>query len=99
FALWARYRFSDNRLQGWRIGAGVNAQSSIYSQDGAIKTEEGGVALLSAMVGYRLNAHFDVTLKGNNLTDKEYYSAVSAWSRQNHHGDPRNYMLTMRYTY
>ncbi len=99
FALWARYRFSDNRLQGWRIGAGVNAQSSIYSQDGAIKTEEGGVALLSAMVGYRLNAHFDVTLKGNNLTDKEYYSAVSAWSRQNHYGDPRNYMLTMRYTY
>lgn len=99
FSLWTRYRFSDMPTQGWRVGAGVNAQSGIYSQDGAIKTEQSGLALLSAMIGYRINAHFDVSLKGNNLTDREYYSAVSAWTRQNHYGDPRNYMLTMRYTY
>src|SRR5690606_32498347 len=66
FSLWTRYRFSDSPTQGWRVGAGVNAQSSIYSQEGPIKTEQSGLALLSAMVGYRINEHFDISLKGNN---------------------------------
>ena len=99
FKLWTRYRFSDDANQGWRIGAGVNTVSSIYAEDGTNRWEQGGYTLLSAQLGYRFNENFDVSFKGNNLTDEKYYSTVRVNTRHNYYGDPRNFTLNLNYSY
>ncbi len=97
--LWTRYRFSDNRDQGWRVGAGLRTTSGIYAESGDTRWSQGGYTLISAMAGYRFNRHMDVVLNGRNLTDRKYYARVAGNSRGSHYGEPRNVMLTLRYTY
>ena len=99
FKLWTRYYFSDDANRGWRIGAGVNTVSSIYAEDGTNRWEQGGYTLLSAQLGYRFNENFDVSFKGNNLTDEKYYSTVRANTRHNYYGDPRNFTFNLNYSY
>ncbi|MBT2787121.1 MULTISPECIES: TonB-dependent receptor [unclassified Halomonas] len=99
FNLWSRYRFSDTENQGWRIGAGVNTFSGIYAQSGDIRTEQGGYTTVSALLGYQVSESLDISLNGNNLTDKEYYSTVRGGNRHNYYGAPRNFMLTMDYIF
>ncbi|WP_339935297.1 TonB-dependent siderophore receptor [Vreelandella glaciei] len=99
FNLWSRYRFSDNPSQGWRVGAGVNTASGVYAESGDVKTEQGGYTTVSALLGYQVNENLDISLNGNNLTDKEYYSTIRGGSRHNYYGAPRNFMLTMDYNF
>ncbi|AQU81378.1 MULTISPECIES: TonB-dependent siderophore receptor [unclassified Halomonas] len=99
FNLWSRYRFSDTLNQGWRVGAGINAVSSTHARRGDIVWEQGGYTLLSAQVGYRFNESLDLSLNGNNLTDKKYYSRISGNTRNRYYGDPRNVMVTMQYNF
>ncbi|MDN3522220.1 TonB-dependent siderophore receptor [Halomonas ramblicola] len=97
--LWARYRFSDNPDQGWRVGAGLNYVSSIFAEAGDTRWEQGGYTVFSGLIGYRLNRNLDFSLMGNNLTDKDYFATLRARTRNNYYGEPRNFMLTMRYQY
>jgi outer membrane receptor for ferric coprogen and ferric-rhodotorulic acid len=97
FNLWSRYRFNDNSNQGWRIGAGVNTLSKIYAESGDVRTEQGGYTTVSAMVGYKVNGNLDISLDGNNLTDKKYYSTVRGRTKHNYYGAPRNFMMTIKY--
>ncbi|WP_254902862.1 TonB-dependent siderophore receptor [Halomonas sp. CSM-2] len=97
--LWSRYRFSDNPNQGWRVGAGVNTYSGIYAESGDARTEQGGYTTVSALVGYQVNENLDISLNGNNLTDKEYFSTVRGATRHNYYGAPRNFMMTMKYDF
>ncbi|CDG53392.1 MULTISPECIES: TonB-dependent siderophore receptor [Halomonadaceae] len=99
FNLWSRYRFSDAPDQGWRIGAGVNTVSSIYAESGDTRFEQGGYTTVSAMLGYRVNENLDVSLNGNNLTDKEYYSTVRGTTKHNYYGAPRNFIMTVEYDF
>ena len=99
FNLWSRYRFSEMPNEGWRIGAGIKAVSGAHARRDDVVWEQGGYTLLSAQVGYRLNENLDFSINGNNLTDKKYYSRVSGNTRNSYYGDPRNVMLTMRYSY
>mgnify|MGYP003650089748 FL=1 len=99
FNLWSRYRFSDNPSQGWRVGVGVNTASGVYAESGDVKTEQGGYTTVSALLGYQVNENLDISLNGNNLTDKEYYSTIRGGSRHNYYGAPRNFMLTMDYNF
>ncbi|MEA2119044.1 TonB-dependent siderophore receptor [Halovibrio sp. HP20-50] len=99
FNLWSRYRFSENPNQGWRLGAGLNTVSNMYTESGDTRIEQGGYTTVSAMVGYRVNENLDLSLNGNNLTDKEYYSSVRGATRNNYYGAPRNFMITMKYDF
>ncbi len=99
FNLWSRYRFSANPNQGWRIGAGVNIYSGIYAESSDVRTEQGGYTTVSALVGYQINENLDISLNGNNLTDKEYYSTVRGGTKHNYYGAPRNFMMTMKYDF
>ncbi|WP_339935294.1 TonB-dependent siderophore receptor [Vreelandella glaciei] len=99
FNLWSRYRFSDNPNQGWRIGAGLNTFSGIYAESGDARTEQGGYTIVSALVGYQVNESLDISLNGNNLTDKEYYSTVRGATKHNYYGEPRSFMMTMKYDF
>lgn len=97
--LWTRYQFSDNPDQGWRVGAGLNYSSEVFAEAGDTRWEQGGYTTISGLIGYRLNRNLDFALTGENLTDKKYFETVRARTRNSYYGEPRNFMLTMRYQY
>lgn len=97
--LWTRYRFSGNPDLGWRVGAGLNYVSNIFAESDDARWEQGGYTILSGLIGYRFNRNLDFSLTGNNLTGKKYFSTLRARTRNNYYGEPRNFMLTMRYQY
>lgn len=92
--LWTVYRFDtqllDGVLNGWSFGGGINTQSETYIE------RQGGYTLYSVQLGYRIDPHWSLTLNGNNLTDKRYYSSAEGGSSWNIWGEPRNFMLTLR---
>lgn len=97
--VWADYQLAG-ALQRWSLGAGVTVQSDISYRDGnvspAIESVQAGYALWSGRVGYRIDEHWSVALNGNNLFGKRYYQSVGAVSWGNFHGEPRNFMLTVK---
>lgn len=111
--LWTTYQLPGT-LSDWTVGGGVTVQSATYvsgtaypydSNGNLSKTSvpfdytQAGYTLYDAMLRYRVNQHWDVTLNGNNLFDKTYYRTVSSSANGNYYGEPRNFMLTLRGTY
>ena len=47
-------------------------------------------------MAYRINKNLSVSLNGNNLFDKKYYSTIGWLYAANHYGDPRNYTVTLK---
>jgi len=92
FKLWNKYRIAE----AWTLGGGLDMSSGVYASDGTNKWEQGSYTLASAQVGYRINPQWDLSLTGNNLFDKKYYSRLEGWSRQTYFGEPRNVMMTLR---
>ncbi|WP_081673756.1 TonB-dependent siderophore receptor [Pseudomonas cremoricolorata] len=94
--------YTDYRLAAggdrWSIGGGLTSQSST---DTTRDMYQGGYTLFSANLAYRVDAHTSISLVGNNLTDKTYYLPVSNRHRggNNFYGEPRNAMLTVKWTY
>lgn len=93
FKLWNHYRFSSPSLVGWTAGLGVQAQSEIYTEGG---NRQGGYAILSASLGYRINPQWTAQLNVDNLTDRTYLQSVGGSTFHNMYGTPRNAMLTLR---
>jgi len=108
--LWTTYQL-PGQLDDWTVGGGVNLQSATYVSgtasriDGAGAVVETGIpfdysqsgyAVYDAMVKYRVDDHWSLTLNANNLFDKVYYQTVASTVNGNFYGDPRNYMLTLR---
>ena len=58
-------------------------------------------ALWDANVGYYFNKNFSVNLAVKNITDKKYFQNTQnrTAGMNNYYGDPRNFMLTLNYTY
>lgn len=92
--------WSDYQLPGdWSrlsLGAGINAQSAYYVESGAARAEQSGYAIASARVNWQFSPRMSAALNGNNLFDKTYFAAVGM-GYGNVWGDPRNFMLTLRY--
>ncbi|MHA6193816.1 TonB-dependent siderophore receptor [Pseudomonas wadenswilerensis] len=83
-----------NRLT---LGAGVSAQSG-YTTDSNGSTAYGspGHAVWDARIAWKLDPHWTVSLNGDNLFDRTYYTSASGLDRGNIFGDPRSYTLTLR---
>lgn len=101
--LWSQYRFNDawldGALKGWNVGAGVQAQSGVYSGTTTAtvkRREQPGYAVTSLQIGYRVDAHWSASLAVNNLFDRHYYQLVGGTGFANLYGDPRNVMLTVK---
>ncbi len=92
--------FTTYQLPGaysaWTVGGGVQAQSDIYSVNGAARAEQGGYAIYNAMLGYRFNEHYSVQFNANNLFDKYYYEKIGAIGVNYYYGEPRNFSLALR---
>ena len=100
--LWTSYRLPGS-LNAWDMGAGVNAQSSIYSEGGnpAVRATQGGYAVASLRVGYRIDSHWSLALNVGNLFDRTYYKRLGSGgfgpaNFGNVYGEPRNVQVTLR---
>lgn len=97
--VWGNYKLSG-ALDGVSIGAGVNAQSRIYSSsDGTDTVEQKSYAIVNGRLGYRVNENISLALIGNNLFDKRYWQRLYSWSTGNRYGEPRSILVNARITY
>jgi outer-membrane receptor for ferric coprogen and ferric-rhodotorulic acid len=92
--LWSHWRL-PGELSAWSVGGGVNVQSETYKTSGTVRFSQGGYAVWSARLGYRVSRNLNLALNVNNLFDKTYYRTIGLASG-NWYGDPRNAMLTLQ---
>ncbi|MBL8504995.1 MAG: TonB-dependent siderophore receptor [Methylobacillus glycogenes] len=99
FKFWSQYRFDGSTfgglLQGLSAGAGVQAQSDMYTDT----TRQGSYAIASAKLGYKINQHWDASLTINNLFDRKYLQYPGSTMFFNIYGAPRNALLMVRWNY
>ena len=94
--VWSNYRLPGelNRLS---VGAGFTSQSHTlgYYRDYSIP----GFTVWNARIAYQVTPEVGVALNVNNLFDKRYYiPSYSDPGGNNIYGDPRNMMLSVKYT-
>lgn len=108
FKLWTSYRHpsADSR---WLLGGGVTIQSERHASgtvatfneasglyDGPqvpFEFHQGGYAVWNAMLQYRVNPAWTLSLNANNLLDKTYLSGLAFGSR---YAEPRNIVIAAR---
>ncbi|KIY41895.1 ligand-gated channel [Pseudomonas sp. 10-1B] len=88
-------------LERWRVGGTVYGQNTVYNKDANYKIEQKAYALLDLMVGFKPTEHIDARLNLNNVFDKKYYVSITddPWLAENIYGDPRNLMLSVKYSF
>lgn len=100
-----RYRFQGT-LEKLRVGGTFSWQSRLYNDidlaDGSrYRLEQGGYAVTDLMAGYQVNRNLDLQVNANNVFDRRYYSSIasSASYGGDTYGNPRNLMLTAKYSF
>lgn len=88
-------------LERWRVGGTVYGQNTVYNKDANYKIEQKAYALLDLMVGFKPTEHIDARLNLNNVFDKKYYVSITddPWLGENVYGDPRNLMMSVKYSF
>lgn len=94
FKAFTTYRL-PGELERWTVGGGWRTQSSAYTSFGV---KQGGYSITDFMLAYRATPEWQVQANLNNAFDKRYYQNISNSWGANSFGDPRNLMLTVRYT-
>ena len=85
----------------WTIGGGASAQSGyLYQADDNpdVSFRNGGRTVWDARAAYIFNRNWSASLSIANLTDKTYWAATGELRRGNYFGEPRNIILSLRYT-
>ncbi|MCY1459510.1 TonB-dependent siderophore receptor [compost metagenome] len=58
-----------------------------------------GYTVWSARLAYQLTPEVNLAVNANNLFDKKYWVAgFNQLNGSNYYGEPRNFMLTVKYT-
>ncbi len=85
----------------WRVGTSLYHQNRIYNKGTTYMIEQDGYTLVDFMVGFKPTEHIDARLNLNNAFDKKYYNSLSnnVTVPSNVYGDPRNMMLSVKYTF
>ncbi|KAF1051394.1 MAG: Fe(3+)-pyochelin receptor [Stenotrophomonas maltophilia] len=88
-------------LHRWRIGSSLYHQNRIYNKGTTYLIEQDGYTLVDFMLGFKPTEHIDARLNLNNAFDKKYYSTLSSSVTvpSNVYGDPRNLMLSVKYSF
>ncbi|MBL8265639.1 TonB-dependent siderophore receptor [Steroidobacter sp.] len=109
FKLWTTLTL-PGALDAWKLSAGLTAQSrsyfagSVAASNGSggtvfvpYKFEQGGYTLVNARAEYQINTAWSAAFNINNVTDKTYYQSVGSASMSNWYGEPRNFILSVRF--
>lgn len=96
----------------WKLGGGATINSKQYVKGTAATWNQtaqnwsgaaapfaytqSGYAVWNAMVEYRIDPQWQLTLNVNNLFDKWYYRTVGSSALGNFYGEPRSWQLTLR---
>ena len=94
--LWNTYRLSAEPSHGWSVGGGLEYNSGVYADRGGVRWKQDAYAIVSARVDYRFDERWSLSLNGENLFDKKYYTRMAGWFRQSYYGNPRNFTLSLR---
>lgn len=88
-------------LDKWRVGSSLYGQNRIYNKGSTYMIEQDAFTLVDFMLGFKPTDHIDAHLILNNAFDKKYYNALSSSVTvpSNVYGDPRNLMLSVKYTF
>lgn len=94
------YQFAS--IPELRVGASVQWQDAIFREQGAIEdvpfyTNQDSYTLVNLMASYDVTDSLRVSANVNNLTDERYLTTLY-WA-QSFYGAPRNYMLSVNWTY
>lgn len=93
---WASYRFQEGKLKGFGLGFGGNTASTnkIFSRNAVGTFILPEYTVLNASAFYTVDA-FTITLKVDNITDKDYYKGWSTISVQK----PRIFAANLTYNF
>lgn len=85
----------------WRVGTSLYRQNRIYNKGSTYMIEQDAYTLVDFMLGFKPTDHIDARLNLNNAFDKKYYNSLSSSVTvpSNVYGDPRNLMLSVKYTF
>ncbi|MDF3841797.1 TonB-dependent siderophore receptor [Pseudomonas citronellolis] len=88
-------------LDQWRIGSSLYRQNRIYNKGTTYMIEQDAYTLVDFMLGFKPTAHIDAQLNLNNAFDKKYYNSLSSSVTvpSNVYGEPRNMMLSVKYSF
>ena len=94
--VWSDYQFSGD----WSrvsTGLGFTTQSHTLGYERTFTVP--GYTVWNARVAYQLSPEIGLALNANNLFDKTYYNpGYNQLNGSNNFGDPRNFMLSVKYT-
>ena len=97
YNFWADYKFQDGIAKNFGLGFGVNGASDYNTMVGYPSAGDfilPAYSIFNASVYYEVDK-FRISVKGNNLTDKEYYKG---WSTVNIQA-PRAFLGTLTYKF
>ncbi|MBB3117114.1 TonB-dependent siderophore receptor [Pseudoduganella violacea] len=94
--VWADYKLTG-ALRNVSVGGGVNTQSNTLGFGRTFNVP--GFSTWGARLAYQVTPEVSLALNVNNVFDKRYYiPAYSTTASNNHYGEPRSAMLTLKYT-
>lgn len=101
-SLWAKYNNNDFRTA---LGISYKSKTSIevnpnikpFLGGSNHMISQGAIVTADFMAGYKVNKNFDLQLNINNIFDKKYYDGISNIGYL--YAEPRNFNLTMKYTF
>ncbi len=94
--VWGDYQFSGD----WsRVSTGLGFTSQSHTLGYERTFDVPGSTLWNARLAYQLSPEVGLALNANNLFDKHYYvPGYNQLNGSNSFGDPRNFMLSVKYT-
>lgn len=92
-------------LNNWYVGGSLYHQNAIYNKGVSNGIDyyinQDAYTLVDLMLRYKINDNLDTRLNFNNVFDRKYYQTLSTSPTYglNTYGNPRNAVLTVKYTY
>lgn len=97
--LWSNYRFTSEQLQGFNFGLGLTGMSNTASGTSTATVrarEQRSYAVVNALLGYRIDKTYSLSLSVNNLFDRTYFTRVQGTNTYMSYGEPRNWQLSVK---
>lgn len=106
FKLWTSYRL-PGEYHRWTVSGGMYLTSSVFYRDtsGYLSNytaaggtlNAGGYATFDARVAYQFDKHWSAAFAVSNLFDRKYITSLTTGGLGNYYGNPRQFLLTLRY--